>query len=307
MTLFRSLAFLVLAGAAASAQYTTSFPLTENPISEGGHWLNGKLNGGSWSDCQTTPGFIFGTMAGSAGGYNDSTCVVVGNWQSNQSVQATVACPTQVSNQEVELRLNTTITPGNINGYEINFSCGRDKYNQIVRWNGPLGSFTQIAGLGGTNAAVKTGDIVKAVRVGGVINSYINGNLIVSATDSTFLAGNPGVGFWRDGGGANANFGFSNFTASGGSGTVNPPTTPASVSSSLRAMVTIAWSASTGATSYNVYRSMVSGGPYTLAGSSAGLSYVDSNVQAGTAYYYVVTAVNAAGQSGYSSELVEIP
>ncbi len=39
-------ASLLLWGAGAeaiAATYTTNFPLTENPISEGGHWINGGL------------------------------------------------------------------------------------------------------------------------------------------------------------------------------------------------------------------------------------------------------------------------
>jgi len=61
---------------------------------------------------------------------------------------------------------------------------------------------------------------------------------------------------------------------------------------------------------YNIYRSTVSGGPYTkqngpLLTSSA---YIDNNVTNGTTYYYVVTAVDAStNQSGYSSQVSATP
>lgn len=72
--------------------------------------------------------------------------------------------------------------------------------------------------------------------------------------------------------------------------------------------VALSWKASSSKniTSYNVYRSTISGGYYGLVGSTAGsLSYRDDTVQAGTTYYYVTTAVNNQGeQSGYSNQVV---
>src|SRR5438046_7973905 len=44
---------LLLCGTGTEAiaeSYTTNFPLTENPISEGGNWINGLTNGIDWSD-----------------------------------------------------------------------------------------------------------------------------------------------------------------------------------------------------------------------------------------------------------------
>ena len=38
--------------------YTTNFPLTENPISESGKWINGGVAG--WLNVRTTPGHVFG-------------------------------------------------------------------------------------------------------------------------------------------------------------------------------------------------------------------------------------------------------
>lgn len=67
----------------------------------------------------------------------------------------------------------------------------------------------------------------------------------------------------------------------------------------------VAWTASaTPNVTYNVYRSTVSGGPYTLQGTGIGqLTFRDENVTPGSAYYYVVTAVDSnKNESAHSSE-----
>ena len=66
--------------------------------------------------------------------------------------------------------------------------------------------------------------------------------------------------------------------------------------------ISLAWTASTGATSYNVKRAATNGGPYTTVASPAGTSYTDKTVTNGTPYYYVVAAVNATGESGNSNQ-----
>jgi Abnormal spindle-like microcephaly-assoc'd, ASPM-SPD-2-Hydin len=74
--------------------------------------------------------------------------------------------------------------------------------------------------------------------------------------------------------------------------------------------VNLSWapSASSGVSGYDVYRSTVSGGPYTEIGSASTVDYTDSSVQANTEYFYVITSVDAGVQSGYSSQIaVSIP
>jgi fibronectin type 3 domain-containing protein len=74
--------------------------------------------------------------------------------------------------------------------------------------------------------------------------------------------------------------------------------------------VTLNWTASTSTVSgYNVYRSTVSGGPYTKLNSTpiAATTYVDTTVQSGQTYYYVVTSVDSSGvESTDSSEVSAI-
>jgi len=69
--------------------------------------------------------------------------------------------------------------------------------------------------------------------------------------------------------------------------------------------VTLNWSASASTVAfYKVYRGSVSGGPYSLLSTNVKTTtYTDSTVQSGTTYYYVTSAVNAAGtESIFSNE-----
>jgi fibronectin type 3 domain-containing protein len=68
--------------------------------------------------------------------------------------------------------------------------------------------------------------------------------------------------------------------------------------------VTLTWTASQGATSYNTYRGTVSGGPYVeLASGILNTTYADVQVTHHLTLYYVTTAVNGSSESGYSDEV----
>jgi hypothetical protein len=73
------------------------------------------------------------------------------------------------------------------------------------------------------------------------------------------------------------------------------------------ATVALAWTPSSGATSYNIKRSTTAGGPYVLVAAATPPSYTDTTVSNGTTYYYVVCAVNAAGQSANSAQISASP
>ncbi|MDD2310031.1 MAG: fibronectin type III domain-containing protein [Desulfuromonadaceae bacterium] len=87
------------------------------------------------------------------------------------------------------------------------------------------------------------------------------------------------------------------------------PTTPA-VPASLTAVggtnkVTLSWAAAGGASSYNLYWSTTPGVTTANGTKVAGITtpYVKTGLAAGTAYYFIVTATNSAGESAPSPQV----
>ncbi len=99
-------------------------------------------------------------------------------------------------------------------------------------------------------------------------------------------------------------------SGSGGGGNNNPtvPGSPSGLTATAgNLQVTLSWNASAGATSYRVKRSTTSGSGYAAIASPATTSYTDTGLTNGTVYYYVVTAVNAAGESANSPQASATP
>ena len=88
-----------------------------------------------------------------------------------------------------------------------------------------------------------------------------------------------------------------------------PPPTPTGLTATAgNAQVSLAWNASTGAASYNLYRS-VNGGAYSQLNTSpiTTTSYTDSGLTNGTPYCYEATAVNSSGESAKASPACATP
>ena len=86
------------------------------------------------------------------------------------------------------------------------------------------------------------------------------------------------------------------------------PTVPTAISAAAGdSRVTLSWTASAGATGYNIKRAVTNGGPYTVIGTAVGTSYTDSPVTNGTTYYYVVSATSGLGESADSTQVSGIP
>ena len=88
------------------------------------------------------------------------------------------------------------------------------------------------------------------------------------------------------------------------------PAAPANlVATAGNAQVSLSWTPSSGATSYNVYRGTLPGQENTtpIATGITNSSYTDTTVSNGPTFYYKVTAVNSAGTSPYSNEASAAP
>ena len=242
-----------------------NFPQAENPISQGGQWLNGGLTGLDWSNVATTPSRAFGTETAQSRNYADSTAILTGTWGATQTAQATVfiAATNTTTFQEVELRLHSAISAHSCTGYEVLFSVNPvDPYVQIVRWNGAFGSFTLLDAR--VSPVVHNGDTVKATINGNTITAYINNNVVFSATDATYHTGNPGIGFYlqyhNNPVATASNYGFSSFTVTDGLGssptpspTFTPTPTPRpSATPTATATATPTPTATASGTTYNV-------------------------------------------------------
>ena len=88
-----------------------------------------------------------------------------------------------------------------------------------------------------------------------------------------------------------------------------PPDTPTGLTATAASSssITLNWTASSGATSYDVYRSTSSGGTFTRLGDEptvgAVTTYSSTGLSASTPYYYKISALNATGESVASSEV----
>jgi hypothetical protein len=221
----------VTTAAGTGAQnFSTSFPATENPISQSGAWTDGSSAGGSlWGDVQTTPGQAFGASQPTT--YGDATAILTGSWGATQSASATVLINATPSggNKEVEVRLRTTISSNSISGYEVYCSVEPSQpYCHIARWNGPNGSWCNLESTTPSNF-LANGDVLYATASGTnpvTLTGFINGVQIMQVNDDGVICpsgpggpggpwatGAPGIGFYNTTGTGWSDFGISSFTA----------------------------------------------------------------------------------------------
>src|SRR5262245_26658085 len=139
---------------------------------------------------------------------------------------------------------------------------------------------------------------------GSTLSAYVNGALQLTATDSEFTSGIIGGATYF----ASASFDDFLVTSIGAGGGTPPPAPTGLAATAGNAQVSLTWNASSGATSYNVKRSTTSGGPYTTIGAGVtATSFTNTGLTNGTTYFFVVSAVNAAGESANSNQASATP
>ena len=154
--------------------------------------------------------------------------------------------------------------------------------------------------------------------------------VVVNRTTTTITSNIPVKGFLPDGVSLTQAYTVGSVTSSGVySGVVNIMIAPRSaaimtitgadltgpvaptalmVASEGRTDVGLTWSPSPGAASYAIYRSVVSGGGYVKVGTSSSTSFLDTGLTSGQLVYYVVKALDAAGnEGGASNEVAALP
>ena len=83
-----------------------------------------------------------------------------------------------------------------------------------------------------------------------------------------------------------------------------PPPAPGGLSAlPTAAQFTLTWHTTFGATDYYLKRATIPGGPYTTIVTVSAPGYGDTNLVLGATYYYVVSALNANGESANSAEI----
>lgn len=200
--------------------YQTTFPLTENPISESGRWTNGDTVGLDWQDIQTNGSEAYGVAV--SAGYDDCLACLSGFNDTSHYAQGTVYkaggySPGGGASHEVELLAGWTISAHVAKGYECTWDISASG-PQLVRWNGASGNFTLTQGAndnagtgkswtdvpsGSGSSQLANGDVVKfTYSVSGsvvTLTVYQNGVQVFTCQDTSpyaILSGQPGMGLF---------------------------------------------------------------------------------------------------------------
>lgn len=206
--------------------YSTTFPGTENPISEGGNWTTDS--GLGQANMLTSGGLAFGTDIG-GGPTGDSAAILTGFWPPDMTLTTTLHKSSPVSFQECELLFRASIGASALQGYEYFLEEG-GQYLSLVKRLGSNGGvegvdyiyLVEIFPLGSVPA---NGDVLSGTLQDNTFTAKYNGATIWvhdirldknGATVSTFTSGSVGIGSdGPTGGGAYtpSNWCFADFSA----------------------------------------------------------------------------------------------
>ena len=212
-------------------KYSTNFNAIENPLSEGGIWLNRSsfwtraanfnLGGG----VEVVSGTQIIGPRDEADHYNDSYMLLDTNKFNigpDCFVEVDVYKAPGLDNtvsHEIELLLRMSDITGSPKGYEVNLS-GLGGYQEIVYWDGlSTDSFFHYRSNGGSSGgngtSNSTGDVFRAEIQGTNMRTYINGTQIQSITVTDVSSGTVGIGFYRglNGAGSLGDYGITGFRA----------------------------------------------------------------------------------------------
>lgn len=148
---------------------------------------------------------------------------------------------------------------------------------------------------------------VYAASAPGVVSPVCGNNLreTPEVCDGSDLAGQTCVSQGFTGGTLSCNGACSAFVTAACTSACTPPAVPTGVSATTisTSQINVAWTASAGATSYNVLRSTTSGGPYVSVGTPAASPFSNTGLACNTTYFYVVRSSNASCSSANSAQV----
>jgi fibronectin type 3 domain-containing protein len=162
-------------------------------------------------------------------------------------------------------------------------AAGQRKFNVAINGTNVLTNYDVFASAGAQNKAVAQQFNATANGSGQIVIAFSQGSPVIDNPDISGIE----------------------ITAN-----VTVPSAPTGLGATAgNAQVTLSWTASSGATSYNVYRGTTANGESTtaIATGITTTSYTNTGLTNGTTYYYKVTASNSAGTSGYSNEASATP
>ena len=235
---------------------------------------------GAGADIQST-GDVFRYVYGSASGNCTITARVpslqnVNPW-SKAGVMIRASLATNVANAFIG------VTPGNGVTWQYRSSAGgATTYNtttglsapywvRLVRSGSTFTGYVSLDGVTWTQQGTATFTMASTVYVGLALTSHDAANLATATFDNVLAPG---------------------WAAS------TPPPAPATLTATAwDSLVVLGWPASSGASSYNVKRATTTGGAYSIVSNVGTTNFTDSGLSDGANYYYVVSALNTAGES----------
>ena len=170
--------------------YSSDFPTDENPVSEGGIWINGLTEGIDWADCVTerhdprrpdahAPGREAGRAGHARRRHRRRRRRARGRLRRpDGGDQGRVGLEPVRQGHRRRRQPDRRVVPGGrdpaphrdranwCRGYEIFFRCLTNElgYAEIVRWNGKIKDWTSLQKHIGPEYGVKTGDVSRRPR-----------------------------------------------------------------------------------------------------------------------------------------------
>ena len=226
---------------------------------------------------------------------NNGDCAIVARVTSVQNINAWSKAGVMIRASLSSNAANAfiAVTPGNGVTWQYRSSAGGGTtYNNTTGLNAPYwvrlvrsgNTFTgyrSADGVNWTQQGTATFSMASTVYVGLALTSHDSANLCTAT--------------------------FDNVTAPGWLYSAPPPAPAGLLAAAGSRRVGLAWLASSNAISYYVKRSTISGGPYVIVANVTTTNYTDLGLTNGTTCYYVVSALNQAGEGANSAEVAATP